>query len=154
MVYTRPQPNMPAPSSPIHSTITPLVTTTGNHWRCPIPPNSFLRWRERGRYLLRHIPYFMHCPLPHCAWRGNRADLFKSHWQQEDHCRYHVYYGRTPKRSQIETYDPWIILNEIKDGLISIHEGKNRANILVRQKACALQKTKVWTDAWGRSFKF
>ena len=96
----------------------------------------------------------MLCPLPHCAWRGNRVDLFKSHWQREDHCSYHVYYGRIPKSSQIETYDPWIILNQIKDGLISIHEGKNRANNLVRQKACALQKTNIWTDAWGRGFKF
>jgi hypothetical protein len=96
----------------------------------------------------------MHCPLPHCAWRGNRTDLFKRHWQQEDHCDYHVFYGRTPKRSQIETYDPWVILNQIKDGVVSIHEGKNLANILVRQKACALQKTKIWVDTWGHSVKF
>jgi hypothetical protein len=65
-----------------------------------------------------------------------------------------VYYGRTPKRSQIETYDPWIILNQIKDGVVSIHEGKNLANILVLRKAYALQKTKVWMDALGHSFKF
>ena len=92
----------------------------------------------------------MHCPLPHCAWRGNRADLFNIHWQQEDHRGYHVYYGRTPKRNQIETYDPWIILNQIKDGAISIREGAIRASILVLVKAFVLQKANVW---WGRSRK-
>jgi len=150
--YNQPQPKLPAISSPTHSTTTAPVPTTGNRWRYPIRPYSFSRWRERarGRYLLRHVPYFMHCPLPHCAWRGNSAELFNSHWQQEDHRGYHAYYGRTPKRSQIETYDPWIILNQIQDGAISIREGEIRASILVLVKAFVLQKAKVW---WGRSRK-
>jgi hypothetical protein len=109
--------------------------------------------RERGRYLLRHVPYFIHCPLPNCAWRGNRADLFDSHWQQEDHRAYHAHYGRTPKRTQIETYDPWIILNQIKDGIISIHEGKIQALLLVLEKSFTLHKANIWTDMWGRSKK-
>ena len=95
----------------------------------------------------------MHCPLPHCAWRGNRADLFNSHWQQEDHRAYHAQYGRTPKRSQIETYDPWIILNQIKDGVISIREGKIKALSLVLVKSFALHKANIWTDAWEAVFK-
>ncbi|KAF8264152.1 hypothetical protein EI94DRAFT_1739025 [Lactarius quietus] len=118
---------LPAFFSPIDSTITPLVTTTGKPWR----PNSFPPMRERDR--------------------GSRADLFNSHWQQEDHRGYHVYYGRAPKRSQIETYNPWIILNNVKDGAISIYEGKNLAKFLVRMKAYSLQKADMWTDPWGHN---
>ena len=88
----------------------------------------------------------MHCPLPHCAWRGNRADLFKKHWQQEDHRAHHKTYGYTPKKSQIQTYDPWSILNQINDGCLCIHEGKAQANFFVQVKAGELKKTKIWMD--------
>lgn len=142
-VSTRSQPNLPSSPSPIYDIITRLVTTM-KRWGFSIYPNSIPHLRERGGYLLRHVPYFIHCPVPHCPWRGKRADLFNRHWQQEDHRGYHVYYGRTPKRSQIETYNPWIILNPIKDGVISIREGGILANCLVLWKSFALQKTNVW----------
>ncbi|KAF8265543.1 hypothetical protein EI94DRAFT_1735503, partial [Lactarius quietus] len=117
-----------------------------------------------------HRPTFPHLPPPSTApshhlslQRGNagaqtrsrngggRDRYLLSHWQQEDHRGYHVYYGRAPKRSQIETYNPWIILNNVKDGAISIHEGKNLAKVLVQTKACALQKADMWTDPWGHN---
>ncbi|KAF8265734.1 hypothetical protein EI94DRAFT_279597 [Lactarius quietus] len=150
LVYTQPQPNLPAPSYPIQSTTTPL-TATRNRWQCPICPGSFPRWQERDRHELTHIPYFMHCPLPHCAWRGNRAGSFKKHWQQEDHRCYHGLYGRSPERSQIETFDPWVILNQIANGAISHYEGEVQAIVLVRMKACELQRPCMWMDPWGRN---
>ena len=95
----------------------------------------------------------MHCPLPHCRWRGNRAGLFKKHWQQEDHRSYHEHYGPTPDGKQIETYDPWEVLNQIKSGAVSLSEGQDQAIVLVQVKAYELQKVDVWTDPWGRSRK-
>ncbi|KAF8265537.1 hypothetical protein EI94DRAFT_1787419 [Lactarius quietus] len=125
-VFTQSRPNLPTLSSPVHGTITPLATTTRNRRRFPVRRNSF--------------------KFPHLRDRA-------SHWQREDHLGYHAYYGRTPKWSQIETYDPWIILDQIKDGAISIGEGKIRASILVSVRSYVLQKTKVWADAWGHTGK-
>lgn len=149
----QPQANLPAPSSSIHSTVTLRTTTTEKHWPCHICPESSPRWQDRDRHQLTHIPYFIHCPLPHCAWRGNRPDLFKKHWQKEDHRDYHERYGHTPERSQIETYDPWEILNQIINDTISPNEGEAQAILLVQVKAYELQKMDVWTDPWGRPRK-
>ncbi|KAH9074831.1 hypothetical protein EDB83DRAFT_2312334 [Lactarius deliciosus] len=153
LVYTLPRPNSPPPSSIIHSTVIPLGTTTvtRSRWQCPICLESFLRRQERDRHELKHVPYFIHCPLPHCVWRGNRTNLFKKHWQQEDHHSYHECYGRIPGRSQIETFDPWLILDQIISGAISLREGEDQAVFLVQMKACELQKPGMLTDPWGRN---
>ncbi|KAH8990369.1 hypothetical protein EDB83DRAFT_1093461 [Lactarius deliciosus] len=151
LVRTQPQPNLPTQSYTIQSTTTPLITTTRIRWQCPICPESFPRRQERDRHELIHIPYFMHCPLPHCTWRGNRTDLFKKHWQRDDHCSYHEYYGRTPERSYIETFDPWVILNQIIHGAISLREGEDQAVVSVQVKAYELQKPSMLMDPWGRN---
>ena len=150
-VYTQPQPSVPTSIFPIQSTIAPLVANTRNCWQCPICPGSFRRWQDRDRHKLAHVPYFMHCPLPHCTWRGNRAGLFKKHWQQEDHRSYHQHYGRFPERSQIETFNPWLILDQIVNGAISLRDGEAQAIFWVRVKACELQKPSMWMDPWGRN---
>ncbi|KAH9054301.1 hypothetical protein EDB87DRAFT_107298 [Lactarius vividus] len=142
-----------SPSPPVHSTVIQRPTTTKNRSQCHICPKSFHRWQDRDRHQLTHIPYFVHCPLPHCAWRGNRTGLFKRHWQKEDHRSYYKYYGHNPKKSQFETYDPWEILRPMIDGTISPSEGEAQAIFLVQVKAYELQKTNVWTDPWGRSRK-
>ncbi|KAH9083351.1 hypothetical protein EDB83DRAFT_7602 [Lactarius deliciosus] len=149
--YIQLQPNSPPPSHSIQSTITPPSTSTRIHWQCRICLESFLRRQERDRHELTYIPYFMHCPLPHCAWRGNRANLFKRHWQQEDHRSYHEHYGRTPERGHIETFDPWVILGQIINGAISLREGEDRAIVSVQVKAYELQKPSMWLDPWGRN---
>ena len=150
---TLPHPNLLASSSPqaLDHVITPLVTPTRNRWRCRICPESSPRRQERDRHELSHVPYFMHCPLPHCAWRGNRAGLFKKHWQKEDHRSYYEHYGRTPGQSQIQTFDPWLILNQIISGAISLHDGEVQAIFLVQAKACDLLKPGMWIDPWGRN---
>lgn len=156
LVFIQPQLNFPTLSSTTHSTVIPFGTAvvTRNRWQCPICSESFARRQERDRHELKHVPYFIHCPLPHCAWRGNRTNLFKKHWQQEDHRRYHEYYGRTPKRSQIETFDPRLILNQITNGAISLHEGEDQAISLVQVKACELQKMSMLMDPWGRNKRY
>ena len=149
LLYIQPQPDLAAPFSPTHHTITPPVTTKKNRWQCIICPKSFTRRQERNRHELSHVPCFLHCPLPHCAWRGRRAGLFRKHWEKEDHRSYHEHYGRTPRRSQIQTFDPWMILNQIISGDISSHEGEVQAILLVQAKACELQKPAMWMDPWG-----
>ncbi|KAH8996488.1 hypothetical protein EDB86DRAFT_2918721 [Lactarius hatsudake] len=119
-------------------------------WHAPFAQNRFSRKQERNRHLLKHVPYFIHCPLPHCAWRGNRAGLFKKHWQQEDHRAYHKQYSHSPRGSQIETYDPWAILGQIINGTISPREGEDQAIFLVQMKAFELQKLNMWMDPGGR----
>ncbi|KAH9012939.1 hypothetical protein EDB85DRAFT_1900020 [Lactarius pseudohatsudake] len=148
--YTQSLPNLPEPSSSNHSTVPSRVTTTGSRLACAICPESFPRKQERNRHLLKHVPYFIHCPLPHCAWRGNRAGLFKKHWQQEDHRAYHKHYGHSPSGSQIETYDPWVILGQIINGTISPREGEDQAIFLVQMKAFELQRLNMWMDPGGR----
>jgi len=124
---------------------------TRNRWPCPICPKSFPRRQERDRHELLHVPYFMHCPLPHCAWRGNRAGLFNNHWKREDHRSYHELYGITPAQGQIQTFDPWVILNQVISGAISLREGEVEAIFLVQAKACELQKPGMWMHPWGRN---
>ncbi|KAI9437698.1 hypothetical protein H4582DRAFT_295472 [Lactarius indigo] len=153
LVCVQLQPNLPPPFYSIQSTITPPTTATRIRWPCRICLASFPRRQERDRHELTHVPYFIHCPLPHCTWRGNRADLFKKHWQQEDHRSYHEYYGRIPERSQIETFDPWLILKQIINGAISLREGEDQAIVSVQVKAYELQKPGMWLDPWGRNKK-
>ncbi|KAN0137212.1 hypothetical protein V8E53_004922 [Lactarius tabidus] len=152
-IYTQLRSHLPAASTNIgrQSTTTPPdIATVNRGWQCSICVEWFARRQERDRHLLAHVPYFLHCPLSHCAWRGNRVDTFKKHWQQEDHHRYHEQYGRTPEQSQIETYDPWPILNQLTNGAISPHEAEEQAIVLVQAKAYELQKPTMGRDPWGR----
>ncbi|KAH9012652.1 hypothetical protein EDB85DRAFT_1013150 [Lactarius pseudohatsudake] len=153
LFYALPQPKFLAPSFPIHSIVIPHGTTTvtRNRWQCHICTESFPRRQERDRHELKHVPYFIHCPLLHCVWRGNRTNLFKKHWQQEDHRSYHEYYGSTPGRGQTETFDPRLILKQIINGDISLREGEDQAIFLVQVKGYELQKPSMLTDPWGRN---
>ncbi|KAF8264154.1 hypothetical protein EI94DRAFT_1703454 [Lactarius quietus] len=157
-VCTLPQPNLPAQSSPFQSTIRPLAVPAPKpqkcfKFKCSICSRSFLRWQERDRHELTHLPHFIHCPLSHCAWRGNRAGLFKKHWEREDHHDYHEDYDGIPNGREIETYDPWAVLNQFKSGPLTFAEAKDQANVLVEVKGFELQKTNIWTDSQGRSRK-
>ena len=147
------QPHFPAPSSPIgwQNTSTPSAITTVNRlWQCSICLDLFSRRQERERHQLLHIPFFLHCPLPHCAWRGNRYNSFRKHWQKEDHRSYHEQYGHTPEQSQVETYDPRVILNQLINGAISLREAQDDAVFLVQIKSYELQKADMLTHPWGR----
>ena len=76
------------------------------------------------------------------------------HWQQEDRRPYHRYYSDPPDGSQIETYDPWVILNQFKSGAIAtLSEAEDKAIVLVQVRAYELQRPNMFTDPWGRSRK-
>jgi len=75
------------------------------------------------------------------------------HWQQEDHRPYHQYYSHPPDGSQIETYDPWAILDMLRSGAISLSEAEDKAIVLVQVRAYELQRPNMVTDPWGRTRK-
>ena len=150
LVYARAQATLPTPSSPIEGSITPRFPAPTKDWQCHLCSDSFCRWQDRDRHEQTHLPYFMHCPLPHCEWRGNRTHTFKTHWHKKDHRPYHQIYGNAPKRSQIETYDPRPILNRLRSGRISLSEAEDQAIFSVMVKGYELQKPSMWLNAQGR----
>ena len=143
----------PTPSSPIGSSITPPVATPTKDCDCQFCPDLFHRWQDRDRHEQTHLPHFIHCPLPHCEWRGNRTHTFKTHWMQKNHRPYHKFYRGFPQRSQIETYDPRPILNQLRSGTISQSQAEDQAIDAVQVRAFELQKPSMWKDPWGRSRK-
>ncbi|KAF8265541.1 hypothetical protein EI94DRAFT_318253 [Lactarius quietus] len=150
-VSAQPQTNSPWPTLLIQSSITPPAAATKDQWPCSMCSDLFPRWQDRDRHELTHLPFFLHCPVKDCTWRGNRADMFKKHWQQEDHHSYHTQYGGFPEQSQIETFNPWEILDQIKNGAISFREGEDLAILLVQVKSYELEKLCMMTNPWGRS---
>ena len=57
-----------------------------------------------------------------------------------DHRPYHKFYRRSPERSLIETYDPQLILDQLRSGIISHSQAEDRAIDSVQVKAYELQK--------------
>lgn len=129
------------------------VTATSNDWPCSMCSDSFPRRQERDRHELAHLPFFLHCPVAGCLWRGNRQWEFQRHWQQKDpnHRSGRKLYGCTPEQSLIETFDPMEILDRIKNGAITLTEGQEQAILMVQVKSFELQKLDMMTHPWGRN---
>ena len=111
----------------------------------------FSRWQDRDRHELVHLPFHIHCPAPGCGWRGNRPDAFRTHWHRTDHCRYHDQFGCAPEQNQIETYNLKEILDQIKNGTISLLDGQNEAILRVQVQSYELQKFDMLAHPWGRN---
>jgi hypothetical protein len=153
------QPTVPGPSCPVLRRVmrrVALPVNTTSNLSCSMSPlcrEPFLRRQERDRHELAHLPFFLHCPVAGCLWRGNRGNEFQKHWQQKDptHHSGRKQYGCTPERSQIETFDPKEILDRIKNGAISLTEGQDQAILMVQVKSFELEKLDMMTHPWGRS---
>lgn len=135
-------------SSPATTTTT---TTTRMPWQCLACLATFSRWQERDRHLVSHLPHWIHCPLPHCPWRGNRLHLFKRHWKS--HPEHHESYGRIPRREQFEIFNRGEFLTRISAGAIPVHAAAFHAVQLVLQKADQLQKPSLSMNVWGYKLK-
>jgi hypothetical protein len=110
---------------------------------CPACGLKLYRWRDRDRHILTHLPHWIHCPLPHCAWRGNRVKSIAKHWMRQDHLPYHESYGLTPRLEQFQIFDPQEFVNLITAGIISASDAAVLALIIVGVKAKQLQKSSM-----------
>jgi uncharacterized C2H2 Zn-finger protein len=133
---------------------TPTATAAPrNPKQCPACGLIFSRWQDRDRHVLTHLPHWIHCPLLHCAWRGNRIKSIKLHWKRQDHLQYHESYGPTPIRDQFEIFDPQPFVNQTKAGTISASDAASQALIIVDVKADQLQKLSLSENPWGYKLK-
>jgi hypothetical protein len=125
--------------------ITPPAATSSNLriWRCPACSAEYGRSQDCKRHIIRHLPYWIHCPLPQCSWTGNRIDIFRRHYAEHDH---HGPYDRVPKREAFEIYDPRELIDRIRDGTVNVDVAADIALGLVRVKAEQLQKPSLLTN--------
>lgn len=124
--------------------------------QCSLCPEWLSRPQDRDRHeLTAHLPYFFHCPVVGCAWRGNRFSEFKKHWQEQEqdqsHNIYREQHGDTPEQSLIETFDPQDILDRIKNGTISLMQGQEEAVLMVQVKSFELEKLGMMMEPWGQN---
>ena len=125
------------------------LSHTWKNRRCFMCGMVFSRWQDQDRHERAHLPLCLHCPAPDCQWRGSRPYSFENHWQRNDHRRYHEKYGHTLERSQFQTFDPKVILEQVRSGVISFTEGQDKAILLVQVKARELGKLDMWTNKGG-----
>ena len=151
--FTTPQPDLPTLPSQIDITITTAAAAPGNSKQCPDCELKLTRWQDRDRHILTHLPHWIHCPLPHCPWRGNRIKSIKQHWKRQDHLRYHEFFGRTPRREQFAIFEPQELVNQIKAGTISTSDAAFQALNSVVMKAEQLQKSSMSENLWGYKLK-
>lgn len=150
----------PTPSQPdLHAWLsqfdntTPLATTTpGKLVQCPACQVIFPRWQEHDRHLLSHLPRWIHCPLQHCPWRGNRINSFKDHWQRQHRHEYDKSCGRIPGREEFEIFDPAEFVKQIKAGVPALVVALCALE-RVHEKADRLKKPSMSTNAWGSKSK-
>jgi hypothetical protein len=149
------QPNPPTLPTQIDITTRPArAAPRGPKWsRCPACRLKLSRWQDRDRHILTHLPHWIHCPLPHCAWRGNHVKSIKQHWKRQDHLQYHMSYGNTPRREQFQIFNPQEFVALIKAGTISASDAANQALIIVGVKANQLQKLSMSENPWGYKLK-
>ena len=146
-------PVLPTLPSQINSTTTPATATPGDPKQCPHCRLKFTRCQDRSRHILTHLPHWIYCPLPHCAWRGNRIKSIKQHWKRQDHLQYHEFYGRTLRREQFAIFEPQELVNQIKVGTIYTDDAAFQALNSVLVKAYQLQKSSMRENPWGYKLK-
>ena len=146
---------LPTLPSQINSTaiLATATSTPGNPKQCPACWLKFTRWQDCDRHILTHLPHWIYCPLPHCAWRGNRIKSIKLHWKRQDHLQYHEFYGRTLRREQFAIFEPQELVNQIKVGTIYTDDAAFQALNSVLVKAGQLQKSSMSENPWGYKLK-
>lgn len=119
--------------------------------KLPCPVSGCTSWlgrnQEQRRHLLTHLPHWIHCPVPDCPWRGDRANAFAKHWST------HSPGSRVPNEDQYSIYDPKPLMRAICDSGLCIQEAQGRAISMVKGKASELRKSELSDDPWGSKSK-
>jgi hypothetical protein len=150
------QPELPTGtwSPPFNSTTSHAATALRDSKQCPECLEKFSRWQDCDRHILTHLPHWIHCPLPHCSWRGNRVKSFEHHWTRtNDHLPYYESYGGIPGRDHFEIFDQRELLKQIKAGTISVGVAASHARLCVISKAVQLRKLSLLENDWGYKLK-
>jgi hypothetical protein len=147
------QPDLPIFPSQTNITTSPVTATPGDPKQCPVCELKLSRWQDCKRHILYHLPHWIHCPLPHCDWRGNRIKSINMHWKRQDHLKYHESYGHALRQKQFEIFDPQPLVNQIQAGTISARDAASQALIIVDVKAYQLQKLSMSEKPWGYKLK-
>jgi hypothetical protein len=137
--------------SPPQDGIVPTTPIPKKHeprkWRCPASgcSSSFVRIQERKRHLLSHLPLWIHCSYPSCSWKGDRLSAFRSHRNTK-----HPSSGQDSEKGHLILYDPFPLVKRIEEGTLSIHDARNHAMSMVKNKALELGLPGLYDNPWGR----
>jgi hypothetical protein len=102
------------------------------------------RQQNLKRHILsKHLPFWIFCPHPYCAWRGARKEDLKRHVDKEK-C------GPKPEPEQYQIYDTKLILGWILEDNIPLKVAAGYALDFVSERARELGKVEAWRDLWGR----
>jgi len=117
----------------------------GAAWTCPICFASLGRSQDRKRHILSHLPQWLQCPDPGCAWRADRWEVLKKHLRS-------VHPSGSPKldKQKSRIYDPWPLVDEILRGTTPAEVARACAISAVKERAVELGKSRIWRDSWGR----
>lgn len=140
---------MPVPVSDMpfaHST-QPFPASSKPPVFCPRCDQPCVRLQELKRHLLsNHLPHWIHCPHPHCTWRGHRRENLRLHlkahldWQN---C------GPKLSPEQYTIYDVDLVLGWILDDNQNVEKAARYALDFVAEKAWELGMVEGWANLWG-----
>jgi len=105
------------------------------------------RLQNLKRHILStHLPCWIYCPYPLCAWRGSRNEEFERHLTKNQ-C------GPKPSREQYQIYDTNLVLDLILEAGTSVDVAASYALDFVAERAMELGKGEEWRDRWGRQMQ-
>ena len=141
-------PVLPTLPSQINSTTTPATATPGNPKpQCPACGLKLTRRKDLDRHISTHLPHWIHCPLPHCSWRGNRIKSIDSTGSDR------ITSGTTsPMAALLDKNNSRYSTHKcswIKAGTISTSDAAAQALIIVAAKANQLQKPSMSENRWA-----
>ena len=105
------------------------------------------RQQNLKRHMLSiHLPSWIYCPHPSCAWRGSRKEDLKRHVDKQK-C------GPKPEPEQYQIYDTNLILDWILEDDIPLKVAAGYALYFVGERARELGKVDAWRDLWGHQLQ-
>jgi len=110
---------------------------------CPVCGQTFKRKQERNRHLRSYLPHCIYCPFPGCAWRCDRHDNLRNHWEKN-----HADYGQAPQKRGCEIYNPDAFVKSVSRGEMSIEQAAESALSEVIRRAFEEDKQDLWAENW------
>jgi hypothetical protein len=119
----------------------------GSRYSCPFSGCDVVyeHPRRMNRHLLAHLPSWLSCPIPGCAWRGDRWRHLRKHRRDK-----HPSSSHEVDRNESMIYDPEPLMQIIEDEN-TLQNATRQAISLVKIRALEVQKLELWDgNFWGR----